>query len=639
MEAIYFEPTFGLLICRVHGSGVHPTREAIRRHLRGEGHLCRGQELRHAISTLIQLPLNSLETLLDIHSTVDVRHLITPIPNLKVLSGWSCVPCSGRFLTTSLEVVQRHAASQHGRRRGDPTLWEDCKLQTFFSETKDRRYFRVRSLPNAALAATTSPSTEKLSERHSRRDGYTLHEQLQRRKITKSLSSKSASPIFRPLNKRSGSVAASRPFLTSCSPSSNPARPITFQHPLTRLARKYVSLPECRIDDLFKSDAFRLASEPLFDSSHVDAALNVHAVFPEVDDSPVFLHAILYSTIQLINHGAPTIEGLALQSKTIELLKKKLTTPLQTLCSAAVGAVMILKATAYKTCDLAAYKTHTQGLADVLKFFTKNGNNLTPAAKRAMFWLDLSAAVLVDSERQMSHVDLPLEIEWQRERCLELAHALPVGFVRYQKILPVALLECISDTVQFQACLRTGDTTQHPHNARNNYLELMQASIESRLVDHAPDCRQLGGFVEAIRLGIFICCYCSWIEPWSDKLVPSKLANNLLDLLEATALFSPHQPDSIWLQYMDILLWLLLISSSVVDLDQGRDEGLRSRQSRLVNTICSASDFLSGACMIDLKYTLQTTLQDFVYVDGWLQQRHNIREWLVLELCINAANN
>jgi hypothetical protein len=165
VQGICFEPTFKLLVCKIHGNGVHPTKDAIKRHLRGHGHRCRGETLRQAISTLTSLPLNSLAAVLNSQPAIDVQPLTPPLLHLRVLQGWSCTPCTGQFLTSSLEIIQRHAASRHGRRRGQQLLWEACELQSFFSETKDRRYFRVASLP----AATTSK--EEQTCEHNEHDG------------------------------------------------------------------------------------------------------------------------------------------------------------------------------------------------------------------------------------------------------------------------------------------------------------------------------------------------------------------------------------------------------------------------------------------------------------------------------------
>ncbi len=640
MQDICLEPTFKVLICKLHGYGVHPTKEAIRRYLRGEDHRCRGEALRQAISSLINLPLSSLEAMRNAQPTVDAQPIVPPLSHLRVLHGWSYVPCAGHFLTTSLEVVQRHAAATHGRRRGDQPLWEACEMQTFFSETKDRRYFRVAISPAAA-------NEENLQEQNGR-EGLQYVQPLREKvdltnKVTRRKKSCS-SLLSNPLAERSirTTANATNPWASQTSYPhqprifSSPAQPLTFWHPFTPFAARYVRLPVARLDCLFKSNAFRTASEPLFDPSHVDSALSMHAVFPHSEEEPAFLNALLYSVVQTINRGKSTIEGLSLQARTIALLNEKLSLPLPTLSPADIGAIMILKTTAYKNYDFVAHDAHTRGLAAALKACSRSENSLTTAAKRAVFWLDLCAAVLIGSERSMSHLEPPQKVSWRRESCPELAQALPIGFVRHQNALPYDLLECVSDVVELQAFLRKRTVSQLSDSVKYHTLEPMQASIESRLAFQQQSCRQLGVVAEACRLAVFMCCYCSWMETWNDSLIPCRLAERLLDLLEPTLFFSTQQAENVWLQHTEILLWLLLVTASVVELDQGHVEDLRSKQSRL---FLSARTFLSGCSVTRLKHLLQGALQDFIYSKGWLTQRCYGKEWFDLELFINASKS
>lgn len=638
IQDLCFEPTFKFLLCKLHGYGVHPTKEAITRHLRGEGHRCGGEALRQAISTLTTIQLNSLETMRNAQPAIDAQPIAPPLSHLRVLHGWSCVPCAGHFLTKSLELVQRHAASWHGRRRRDQPLWEACELQTFFIETKNRRYFRVANQPAVA--------NEEDTQEHNERDGFqhvhAWREQVdQRNQVARRTNSCSSVLVSHsPADTFVQATAnATDPWASQTSyfhpPRifSGPAQSLTFWHPFTPFASKHVHLSVPRLDSLFKSPAFRTASEALFDSSHVDSALSMHAVFPRSEEDPVFLNALVYSVIQITNRGKPTTEGISLHGKINALLIEKLTSHVPKLSPVDLGAIMILKTTAYKTCDLFAHKTHTRGLTAAFKACSTSGNSLTPAAEQAMFWLDLCAAVLMDSKRLMSHLDLPQKAIWRRESCPELAQTLPIGF-RHQHVLPYILLECVWDVVEFQT-YSPMRATAHPQNlAEYQSLELMQASIESRLAFQEQSCRQPGIVAEACRLAVFVCCYCSWMETWNVSLVPCRLAEKLIDLLEPTPLFSTQDSDSVWLQNMDILMWLLLTTASVVELDQGHVEGLRSRQSRL---FLSARTSLSDCSVIGLKHLLQSALQDFIYSKGWLIQRCYIKDWADLELSINAS--
>jgi hypothetical protein len=97
VQGICFEPTFKLLVFKRDGNGVHPTKDAIKRHLRGQGHRCGGEKLRQAISTLTSLPLNPLAAVPNTQPAIDVQLLTPPLLHLRVLQGWSRTPCTRQF--------------------------------------------------------------------------------------------------------------------------------------------------------------------------------------------------------------------------------------------------------------------------------------------------------------------------------------------------------------------------------------------------------------------------------------------------------------------------------------------------------------------------------------------------------------
>jgi hypothetical protein len=146
LQGLHFELNLRLLICKVHGTALHPEQEAIKRHLRGEGHFCKGRLLKETVSALGQLALQSKQALVNWHSHLAAQP-INAIPHLTVYPGWSCIQCSGAELTMSEEVRDRHVAKVHKQRPSNHSdrkpLWEACDLQTLFIKTGDRHYFRV----------------------------------------------------------------------------------------------------------------------------------------------------------------------------------------------------------------------------------------------------------------------------------------------------------------------------------------------------------------------------------------------------------------------------------------------------------------------------------------------------------------
>ena len=153
-EVLHYETNLQLLICKVHGFGVHPDRQAIIRHLRGPGHELKGLLLRKVLSGVEQLPLRKLDSLLNGAPSYPGNEVVDTIPNLAVLEGWTCLPCNGLYLTTSAELIRKHAVARHGYKRSDRPVWERAELQTLFRETKVRRYFRVTKSSYGATTAS-----------------------------------------------------------------------------------------------------------------------------------------------------------------------------------------------------------------------------------------------------------------------------------------------------------------------------------------------------------------------------------------------------------------------------------------------------------------------------------------------------
>jgi hypothetical protein len=172
IQGVCFEPTLGILICKLHGSGVRPEKEAIKRHLRGERHFCKGKILQEAVEALAQLPLTPRRDLHSSHPTTS-QQPVPSVPYLTLWPGWDCRMCSGEDLTTSRELRDRHIAKVYSlrpsRHSEENPLWESCTLQTFFSMTGDRRYFRVLP-PTNTLAGVDIPHLEEESLNQFSRD-------------------------------------------------------------------------------------------------------------------------------------------------------------------------------------------------------------------------------------------------------------------------------------------------------------------------------------------------------------------------------------------------------------------------------------------------------------------------------------
>ena len=433
----------------------------------------------------------------------------------------------------------------------------------------------------------------------------------------------------RPLATQSLSVAA-----RNCSVRPEFAIPIS--HPFTLFAADHVRLSPSRLDELFKSNAFRAASEPLFDNSHVDGNLSMHLVFPTCESESVFLNALIYATARIVSQGRQTTESLLLQERTIQLLNEKLGSLHQCLYPATIGAIMILKSVAIKFPDAHAHNTHSQGLIKALKLLNERGISMTPAAERAIFWLDLLGSMVVESKHQLGHTIFPLRLLWGRESNAAIIPQVPIGYRRHRDVLPNTLISCISDLAELQDWLELKALALLPHHAKYYQIDSMQASIESRLASQAQICQGFGLVAEATRLALFLCTYCSWTETWNSGLIPSRIAENLLSFLQSSLMCNRDDFKRTWWQHMDLFLWTLLITSSVADLDHEHTEELKSSQERLLHLVRVAFQDWN---LVDLKRTLQSALHDFSYCSGWPARRYHIKERLLLELSIGLLDS
>ena len=326
------------------------------------------------------------------------------------------------------------------------------------------------------------------------------------------------------------------------------------RHPFVALASSHVNLTESRLDQLFKSDAFKYAAEPLFDTSHIDSELNILEVFPTCINDVVFYNSLVYAILQSYNRGVPSQEVYRLKSQSIACLQKSLAGS-----DPSVASILCLRGAAYKWEDLATYEIHSLGLKKVLEAYQLH---LTPAARRALFWQDLFASELVKAPRKLSHDSLPDKIFWTRTTAGP-ANRLPQGFRKHQGLLPGSLTDCIIDCLELQATVMNP-----PGSVRERYITLdtKQANLESRLASQTLICEAFSIIAAAVRVAVFIICYTTWMDTWNCPLIPTRLAEQLLKLLEPSLMLSDKESNyegEIWHNRRDIQLWALLVGAGV----------------------------------------------------------------------------
>jgi hypothetical protein len=180
-------------------------------------------------------------------------------------------------------------------------------------------------------------------------------------------------------------------------------------------------------------------------------------------------------------------------------------------------------------------------------------------------------------------------------------------------------------------------------------LHNMQADIESRLSLCAEACRMQGEQTNAIRIAVFIICFSMWMETWNSTFIPGRLAQQLLDILEASLL----EPDGLaifgvapdpWRNCRDLQLWLLIVVTSIGELDGGFFEDLRPRAARLLRSFSEKylvpQSLAARSSHFELSMVSNATLlrqakEGFIYPRHCLTMCSRVRAWLNLTTTTN----
>lgn len=231
------------------------------------------------------------------------------------------------------------------------------------------------------------------------------------------------------------------------------------------------------------------------------------------------------------------------------------------------------------------------------------------------------AALLIHSERSKFEFTCT-QILWRRQIFPCASVLLPRGFVQHQDMITNEVLDCIQDIAELQ------HTVQMMKQSSIDRMELsnMQASIESRLASQEASCEALGPVAECCRIAALITCFISFIETWSNPLVPCRLSDMLRVRLHESI------SDTAWLERRNLQLWLFLTGSYVTVLNSGFVDDLPQKWSALLAVL--------GIELVQSHYNatnMRSALDDFVYCNNLLQRRFEVTAWLDLELHLCAA--
>ena len=342
----------------------------------------------------------------------------------------------------------------------------------------------------------------------------------------------------------------------------------------------------------------------------------------------------------MINHGTPTPESLELQKKALRGLRRKMLTSFESLSPADIGSVLILQGVAYRWNDIEAYEIHTQALLHIRKPWqmqmpmpTEEASCWTQLIMRAMFWQDLTAALVIGSKR---HADACFSIprpRWRRATSPTPFPSPPAGFKANADIIPAQLLHCIEDIIEMQ------ELTSLPLlkvDADAFAIDNMQASIESRLAWDTADCAPLTPISDCVRLATLITCFLAFNKTWANSLVPSLLSDMLLKR------FAGCITDQAWegRRRRPLQVWCALAGSFVTTLPYHAVERLGERWSEtllVLATVCGQGRSRTAETEGGGVDYMHEALTKFVYCDGWVLERRRIKGWRQLESSLSES--
>jgi Lhr-like helicase len=135
-----YNPLHQVLVCKGCQTCIIPGAASVERHLRAHPHCLLGQVLKTHLAYAQTLTLRTVQELREQKPQSEVVKL----DHLKVFDGFQCLLCS-TFLTIHLPRMRRHM-HVHGRKAKEhiaTPLWQECRLQTYFTAGSRIDYFVV----------------------------------------------------------------------------------------------------------------------------------------------------------------------------------------------------------------------------------------------------------------------------------------------------------------------------------------------------------------------------------------------------------------------------------------------------------------------------------------------------------------
>jgi hypothetical protein len=161
---LVYSPLHQVVVCKWCQTCVIPGAASIKRHLRAQPHCLLGQVLKTHLASTQALSLKTVQELREQKPSGRVLQL----DYLRVYDGFQCLLCSS-FLTIHLPRMRRHMHlhSRKAKEHETTSLWQGCRLQSYFTAGSRVDYFVVTDdtkkgrVPDHGRVAVSSTKPEQ----------------------------------------------------------------------------------------------------------------------------------------------------------------------------------------------------------------------------------------------------------------------------------------------------------------------------------------------------------------------------------------------------------------------------------------------------------------------------------------------
>ncbi|KAI9708117.1 MAG: hypothetical protein M1820_004321 [Bogoriella megaspora] len=282
---------------------------------------------------------------------------------------------------------------------------------------------------------------------------------------------------------------------------------------------------------LMDNPVARRVGEPIINFNVKMGYQSLRTVFRSSIVEPGLLNAILLALTFAIEKDVTSAKFLNYQGEALHWINEQLRDHNRALTPATIGAILLLVGVDARLGNKASVQMHLQGVNQLVQQCDANQILMHDGVRRAIFWQDLFCAVLLGSNRRVSHETF-VELAWQRDPLRSSIFEIPPGFVASADLLEPDFLSVVKDIRALQM-IRDATDVDHNDAVTIMHLDNHQASIESRLYDLVKDpLRFHNPTLYCCLNAAYICSYMLFTEVWGSSLIPSHLTVRLLEYLQ-----------------------------------------------------------------------------------------------------------